>query len=215
LEMAKAPHKERLTIAGPAGELEALLETPEGATGERIAVLCHPHPRHQGTMLNKVVHALARAMNDLGLPALRFNFRGVGASDGAYAEGEGEVGDVLAVAEYAWRRWPDCRIWLAGFSFGAVVSVRAAARVQPEQLLSIAPAVNILGRELHEVPDMPWLIVQGGADEVVSSAEVRDWVAALQPEPRLIVMPEVGHFFHGHLVDLRSVLVNELSDAVE
>ncbi len=213
--MAKAPRKQPLTIHGPAGGLEALLETPEGVTGERVAVLCHPHPQHQGTMLNKVVHTLARAMNDLGLSALRFNFRGVGASEGDYAEGEGEVDDVTAVAEYARRRWPGCRIWLAGFSFGGVVSARAAERVRPEQLLSIAPAVNILGRELREIPGMPWLVIQGGADEIVAPAEVRDWAATLQPQPKLIVLPEAGHFFHGHLVDLRSILVKQLSDTVE
>jgi uncharacterized protein len=209
--MAKAPRKQTLTVPGPAGGMEA----PVGATGGRVAVLCHPHPQHQGTMLNKVVHTLARAMNDLGLSALRFNFRGVGASEGDYAEGEGEVDDVIAVAEYARRRWPGCRIWLAGFSFGAMVSARAAAQVQPEQLLSVAPAVNILGRELSEIPGMPWLVVQGGADEIVSPADVRDWVAMLQPQPKLIVLPEAGHFFHGHLVDLRSILVKQLSDAVE
>ena len=213
--MAKAPHKERLTIDGPAGRLEALLETPEGAAGERVAVLCHPHPLHQGTMLNKVVHTLARAMNDLGLPALRFNFRGVGASQGSYAQGEGELGDVVAVAEYARDRWPDCRIWLAGFSFGAVVAARAAERIQPEQLVSIAPAVSVLEPGSGEVAGMPWLVVQGGEDEIVSPAEVKDWVASLQPGPELVVLPEAGHFFHGHLVDLRSALVNQLSGAVE
>jgi hypothetical protein len=213
--MTKAARKQALTVPGPAGGLEALLETPEGATGECVAVLCHPHPQHQGTMLNKVVHTLARAMNDLGLSALRFNFRGVGASEGEYAEGEGEVDDVTAVAEYARQRWPDCRIWLAGFSFGAVVSARAAERVRAVQLLSIAPAVNILGRELREIPGMPWLVIQGGADEIVAPAEVRDWVATLQPQPKLIVLPEAGHFFHGHLVDLRSTLVKHFSDTVE
>jgi alpha/beta superfamily hydrolase len=213
--MAKAPHKQLLTIDGPAGGLEALLEGPVGATGECVAVLCHPHPQHQGTMLNKVVHTLARAMNDLGVSALRFNFRGVGASEGDYAEGEGEVDDVIAVAEYARRQRPGCCIWLAGFSFGAVVSARAAELVQPEQLISIAPAVNILGGELREVPKIPWLIVQGGADEIVSPTEVRDWAATLQPQPKLVILPDAGHFFHGHLVDLRSILVNQLGDVAE
>jgi alpha/beta superfamily hydrolase len=96
-----------------------------------------------------------------------------------------------------------------------VVSARAAERVRPEQLLSIAPAVNILGRELREIPGMPWLVIQGGADEIVAPAEVRDWAATLQPQPKLIVLPEAGHFFHGHLVDLRSILVKQLSDTVE
>jgi alpha/beta superfamily hydrolase len=213
--MAKAPEKQMLTISGPGGELEAMLETPAATNGERIAILCHPHPQHQGTMLNKVVHTLARAMNDLGMIALRFNFRGVGASEGSYGAGHGEVEDVYAVAEYVSRRWPEATIWLAGFSFGAVVAARAAQQVRPAQLISLAPAVNVLGRELQEIPTMPWLIVQGDADDVVPEPEVSAWVQALEPPPEYIVMPGVGHFFHGHLVDLRSLLVNQLQQSSE
>jgi alpha/beta superfamily hydrolase len=209
--MAKAPVQESLTIQGPAGRLEALLELPAGADDSRVAILCHPHPQHQGTMLNKVVHTLARAMNDLGVPALRFNFRGVGASEGEYAEGVGEIDDVEAVARYATQRWPAAKLWLAGFSFGAVVSARAAARIAPARLISIAPAVNILGRELRATPTMPWLIVQGDADEVVPADDVISWVETLDPRPDLEVLPDVGHFFHGQLVTLRELLVERLA----
>ena len=208
--MAKAPSKESLVIQGPAGNLEALLEIPDGADGGRVAVICHPHPQHQGTMLNKVVHTLARAMNDLGAPALRFNFRGVGGSDGEYADGRGEIDDVEAVVAYARKRWPGADVWLAGFSFGAVVAARAAVRLAPAQLVSIAPAVNILGRELVAMPTMPWLIVQGDSDDVVPANDVIEWVAKLDPQPELLVMPGVGHFFHGHLVSLREILVRTL-----
>ncbi len=214
-EMAKAPKKESLIIAGPQGDLEAILETPENATGERIAVLCHPHPQFQGTMLNKVVHTLARAMNDLQIPALRFNFRGVGNSQGQYSEGAGEIDDVVAITDYVAERWPDARIVLAGFSFGGVVAARAAEQTGPECLVSIAPAVNILGRELQAPPAMPWLIVQGDADEVVPPDEVIQWVDTLEPKPDLVIMPQVGHFFHGHLVDLRSTVANHLNDLIE
>jgi len=210
ITMPKAPAKESLLIPGPEGGLEALLETPAECDDSRVAVLCHPHPEHQGTMLNKVVHTLARAMNDLGMPALRFNFRGVGASEGSYADGHGEVEDVYAVAGYVRDRWPAASVWLAGFSFGAVVSARAAEKVQPAQLVSIAPAVNLLGRELRSVPAMPWLIVQGDADDVVPESEVTQWVQGLEPAPDYVVMPGVGHFFHGHLVDLRSLLASRL-----
>ena len=210
--MAKAPVKQSLIIAGPAGKLEALLESPEVADGSRIAILCHPHPQHQGTMLNKVVHTLARAMNDLGVPALRFNFRGVGTSEGTYADGNGEIDDLLAVAEYARQRWPGLAVWLAGFSFGAVVAARAAVQIGPDHLVSIAPAVNIFGRELRETPSMPWLIIQGDADDIVPVTEVVSWVEMLDPQPELIVLPATGHFFHGHLVDLRTTLVNKLGD---
>ena len=100
------PTTERLTIAGPAGDLEALLETPAGADGTRVAVICHPHPVYGGTMTNKVVHVLAKSFNERGMPAVRFNFRGVGASVGAYDEGTGETQDALAVIDWAMQRFP-------------------------------------------------------------------------------------------------------------
>ncbi|MGI9290141.1 MAG: alpha/beta hydrolase [Gammaproteobacteria bacterium] len=209
--MPKAPEKEPLTIPGPIGAIEALLETPESAVADRLAVLCHPHPQFQGTMHNKVVHTLARAMNDLQIPALRFNFRGVGSSEGSYGEGHGEVQDVYAVVEYVSQRWPSASIWLGGFSFGAVVSARAAVQVAPERLVSIAPAVNVLGKELQSIPTMPWLIVQGDTDDVVPEPEVTAWVKTLEPSPDYVVLPGVGHFFHGHLVDLRTLLTERLS----
>jgi alpha/beta superfamily hydrolase len=208
--MVKAPVKEQLRIHGPAGYLEALLETPADSDGSRVAVLCHPHPQHKGTMTNKVVHTMARAMNDLGIPALRFNFRGVGASEGEYADGTGEIDDVEAVAKYVRDRWPAAELWLAGFSFGAVVAARAAVRLGPSQLISIAPAVNILGRVLVAQPTMPWLIIQGESDEVVPANDVIEWVKTLDPQPELLVMPDVGHFFHGHLVTLRETLIRAL-----
>jgi alpha/beta superfamily hydrolase len=210
--MTQAPVKQSLVIEGPEGALEALLESPWAEIGSRIAILCHPHPQYQGTMQNKVVHTLARAMNDLGLSALRFNFRGVGNSEGTYGHGEGEVSDLIAVADYARLRWPGAVIWLAGFSFGAVVAARAAMRIKPERLISIAPAVNVLGRELESIPTMPWLIIQGDADEVVPVADVRNWAKQLEIQPELIILPGVGHFFHGHLVDLRALLVKQLHD---
>jgi alpha/beta superfamily hydrolase len=212
--MPRAPSKEFLTVHGPVGNLEGLLEVPEGFTGNRVAVLCHPHPQYQGTMLNKVVHTLARAMTDLGIAALRFNFRGAGASEGTYAGGSGEVDDVEAVAACVAKRWPDADLWLAGFSFGAIVAARAALKLAPKQLISIAPAVNMSGRDLVARPAVPWLIVQGDADELVSVAAVRAWVASLSPSPELVVLPGVDHFFHGELVALRQTLLRRLQSAV-
>jgi alpha/beta superfamily hydrolase len=103
-------------------------------------------------------------------------------------------------------------IWLAGFSFGAVVATRAAASIKPERLVTIAPAVNVLGKELQSVPTMPWLVIQGDADEVVPVGDVSRWVEELEIQPELIILPGVGHFFHGHLVDLRALLVKKLQD---
>ncbi len=97
-------------------------------------------------------------------------------------------------------------------SFGVVVAARAAVTIKPERLITIAPAVNILGRELQFVPTMPWLVIQGEADEVVPVADVRSWVGQLEIQPELIIMPDVGHFFHGHLLNLRALLVKQLHE---
>ncbi len=192
--------------------LEALLEFPDGGQFDRVAVICHPHPLHQGSMLNKVVHTVSRAMLDLGMPVLRFNFRGVGASEGQYAEGGGEVDDALAACAWARARFPGCGLLLAGFSFGAMVACAAAVVVRPVHLLAIAPPVERTRRLLAgRHPAVPWLVVQGEADGVVPSGEVIDWVAELAPPPELVVLPDVDHFFHGSLTQLREVLVSRLA----
>ncbi|MEE4184625.1 MAG: alpha/beta fold hydrolase [Gammaproteobacteria bacterium] len=210
--MSTSPQKESLTIAGPAGPLEALLEQPQQGAVTTVAVVCHPHPQHGGTMLNKVVHTVARAMVDLGHAALRFNYRGVGASAGSYADGEGELQDALAVVAFVRERWPDAALWLAGFSFGGVVAARAAAVANPACLITIAPAVNILEAKLERLPTMPWLIVQGEADDVVPAAAVQSWVARCGEQadcrPELVLLPGVGHFFHGELGTLRTLITD-------
>jgi uncharacterized protein len=212
--MGRAPSTQSLTIRGPVGSLEALLEIPQGFSGSCVAVLCHPHPQHQGTMFNKVVHTLARAMTDLGIAALRFNFRGTGTSEGTYAGGDGEVDDVEAVAASVAERWPGAHLWLAGFSFGAIVSARASVKLAPRQLISIAPAVNLPGKKFLVQPAMPWLIIQGEADEVVPAAAVTAWVENFVPRPELVLLPGVDHFFHGELITLRHTLVRKLQAVV-
>ncbi|MDJ0929221.1 MAG: alpha/beta hydrolase [Gammaproteobacteria bacterium] len=206
--------REALMLDGPAGALEALLEEPREPTGEAVAVLCHPHPQFQGTMLNKVVHTLSRVTNDLGSPAVRFNFRGVGASDGEYGQGLGEADDVIAVAQWARARYPGAALWLAGFSFGGVVASRAALTLQPAQLISIASPAGPMAEILDgQQPDCPWLLIQGDADEVVDCDAVIDWVNGLAPGPELLVLSGVDHFFHGKLTLLRQTLVNHLTVA--
>jgi uncharacterized protein len=200
-----APAVERLTLAGNAGALEAVAEIPaETAAPVAFAVICHPHPQHGGTMTNKVVTTLARTAHELGVPTLRFNFRGVGASSGSFDEGRGEVDDALTAVAWGRQRWPDAQLWLAGFSFGGVVALRAStmpAAGRVARLVSVAPAMGRNFASVHDVrvPDCPWLIVQGDADEVVDPSTVIDWAAQLQPAPQLVVLPGVGHFFHGQL----------------
>jgi alpha/beta superfamily hydrolase len=115
-----------IEISGPAGPIEALLEEPPSARADAFVVICHPHPLYHGTMKNKVVHTVARAANSLQRPAVRFNFRGVGNSGGHYDNGVGETEDLMAVVDWGREKWPGAQLWLAGFSFGSYVALRAA-----------------------------------------------------------------------------------------
>jgi alpha/beta superfamily hydrolase len=212
--MPGAPsYREALSLCGPAGNIEALLDMPAGTAVSAMAVICHPHPQHQGTQLNKVVHTISRSMNELGAPAVRFNFRGVGASEGAYANGLGEVEDLIAVAGWARGRFPRAELWLAGFSFGAAVTIRAAGQLKPARLISVAPPVVRMADLLADVRvECPWLIVQGTGDEVVAAADTQHWAQTRHPSAELVLLPEVGHFFHGRLTLLRETLVAWVSN---
>jgi alpha/beta superfamily hydrolase len=205
--MAAAPQPESLFIDGPAGRLEALLEVPTGIDVRGAAVLCHPHPQHGGTMHNKVVHTLSRAYSRLGFATLRFNFRGTEGSDGDYDGGVGELDDALAAIAWMRARYPGKPLWLAGFSFGAAIAIRAAVVTEVDGLVSVAPAVSRFAAGLTEQPQCPWLVVQGDQDELVDVNETIDWVNGLEPGPELLVLEGVEHFFHGRLLDLREAVV--------
>lgn len=204
------PTSERITIPGPAGSLEALLETPADADGSRVAVVCHPHPVYGGTMTNKVVHVLAKSFNERGVPSLRFNFRGVGASAGSYDEGEGETQDALAAVDWALQRLPGAALWLAGFSFGGAIAVRAALARDAKRLVTVAPAVERFAVGNAQLPRCPWLLIQGDNDELVDAGEIQRWVATLASPPQLALLPGVDHFFHGRLNELRAVVLEWL-----
>jgi len=202
-----------LKVPGPDGMLECLVDYPPAAQQQpALAIICHPHPEHGGTMRNKVVTIIERALRELGLVTLRFNYRGVGDSEGSYDQGEGELQDLLAMAAWARAGHPDKELWLAGFSFGAWISSRAAGILEPRQLISIAPPVGRMPFTEVQVPGCHWLIIQGEDDDVVNAGDVRSWVEQLEPQPQLLVMPEAGHFFHRRLMDLRGLLKNTLRD---
>ncbi len=200
---------EKLSVAGPAGPLETVVEIPASAA-QAIGVICHPHPLYGGTMDNKVVVTLARALSSIGIPALRFNFRGVGASAGQYDEGRGEIDDAAAVVAWAQQRWPGRKLVLCGFSFGAYVALRLAQRLPVAHLVSIAPAVGRFDFSDIRAPEGSWLLVQGDADDVVDPAAVLRWAESLKPAPRVVVMAGAGHFFHGRLTELRDAVIEEI-----
>lgn len=157
-------------------------------------------------MHNKVVHTLARAMQQAGAPTVRFNFRGVGASEGVYADGVGEVDDALAAIAWARARWDCERLWLAGFSFGSAVALHACAAAAPAALVTVAPPVGRLLVEPVARPGCAWLVVQGDRDELVDFAAVEAWVDGYDPPPQFAPMRGAEHFFHGRLGELRSVV---------
>jgi alpha/beta superfamily hydrolase len=198
---------QRAEVAGPAGRIEAALDEPQAAP-VGVAVLCHPHPVHGGTMDNKVIQTLARAFVQLGYRAVRFNFRGVGASQGQWDEGHGEVDDAMAVVHTF--RDAALPLVLGGFSFGGYVAAEIAARLasggSPARLVLVAPATATF-KVAAASPNT--LVIHGDADDVVPLQATLDW-ARPQHLP-VIVLPGVGHFFHGQLTRLRDLVVQAWS----
>jgi uncharacterized protein len=198
-----------ILFPGPVGDIELLAAPADNAT--TTTIICHPHPLYGGTMTNKVVTTLARVFKDLGHRTIRFNFRGVGKSAGAYDHGKGELTDLLAIIDWVKTLYPNDALWLAGFSFGAYVATKGAIEVSPAQLVTVAPQVSRFVEDDLTKVSCPWVLVQGEQDEVVSPAEVFAWYETLNPKPKLIRMPDAGHFFHRKLVELREELKSALT----
>jgi alpha/beta superfamily hydrolase len=210
--MSKHPVAEKLFIDGPVGRLEALLERPGEGSLEGCAVVCHPHPQHGGTMHNKVAHTLARAFVRSGYEVLRFNFRGTENSDGEFDNAIGELDDALAAIEFMRARHGSYPLWLAGFSFGAAVAVKAAVATHVDGLISVAPAISRFATGLDTQPDCPWLIIQGDEDELVDVEETVQWFDSLEPGPELLIIPEAEHFFHGRRTHLREAVIEFVAE---
>jgi len=211
--MHKLLRSERLFIDGPAGLLEAILELPTGEKPLGSVVVCHPHPQHGGTMHNKVAHTLARAFVRSGFVSLRFNFRGTEKSEGTYDDGNGELDDALAAVALMRERVPGSILWLAGFSFGAAIAVKAAVATEVDGLVSVAPAITRFATGLESQPTCPWLIVQGDRDELVDVEETVTWVDGLEPGPELLIIPGAEHFFHGRLNELREAVTEFVAES--
>ena len=200
---------QRVDLSGAAGRLEAVVEVPQDvAEPEAFMVVCHPHPLHGGTMDNKVVTTLARTAHQAGVASIRFNYRGVGASAGSYDNGRGETQDALTAVAHGRHLWPGARLWLAGFSFGGCIALRCSTAHgvgHVDRLLTVAPALasHYDSPRNIEVPRCPWLVIQGQDDDVVDPRQAVQWVESLEPAPELVLLPGVGHFFHGALNTLQ------------
>ena len=197
------PHP--VMIPGPAGDLEAVLSCPAVAN-EQVTIICHPHPLHGGTLQNKVVHTIAKALHESGMHTVRFNFRGVGASEGKYDDAVGEVDDLLAVVDWVASRIPAAQIRLAGFSFGAYIALCAEGRREVTQLVTIAPPVNLFDFTTIEQPRCPWVLIQGEQDEIVPAQQVLQWAREFE-HVNVVPVQDAGHFFHGRLNDLREIII--------
>lgn len=216
--MTRRTSPQTLNLDGPAGTLECLLEHPSGPDLQAVAVVCHPHPLYGGTLHNKVAYTLAHTALDLGVAVLRFNFRGVGASEGTFGHGHGELEDLTAVELWLTRQYPDLPLWRMGFSFGAAMAIGRTTVEGCSLLVTVAPPVERFGD--YEIGTMAeplkcerWLLVQGDKDDVVSAKAVLDWSRTVLPSPEVLRFADAGHFFHGRLNQLRSALVDKLSGA--
>jgi uncharacterized protein len=200
---------ETFFLAGPAGRLEAILMVPEGEP-LAAAVVCHAHPLHGGIMHFKPVFRAAKALQEQGLAVLRFNFRGVGLSEGAHDDGRGEQDDARAALDELERRFPGRPLVLGGFSFGSHVALRVGG-ADPR-----ARALFALGFPLRLVPEtrflaaaaQPTLFVQGEHDAFGSAEELRALVDRLPGPPRLVIVAGSDHFFAGHLDELHEAVAS-------
>jgi len=189
-------------LEGPAGKLEAILKEPTGAV-TRAAIVCHPHPLFGGTMHNKVVFRIARAFADAGFAVLRFNFRGTGRSEGEHDSGRGEQDDLRSAIEFLERKYPDVEIWLAGFSFGSAVMLRAAS-CDDRVRAFIAVGVPVSKQNFSDLArcNKPKLLVQGSNDQYGSVDQLEMFFASLDEPKQLKIIDDADHFFEGHLPEL-------------
>jgi uncharacterized protein len=191
---------------GPAGRVEAILKEPLTPAG-RIAVVCHPHPLFGGTMHNKVVYRIAKSFQNASFAVLRFNFRGVGHSQGEHDEGRGEQDDLRAAIKFMKEKYPDAEVWLAGFSFGSSVVLRAGCSDSSIRAL-VAAGAPVSKFDFIEVMacDKPKLFVQGGLDEFGRPADLERFVAKLSEPKTLKIIEGADHFFEGRLAELEKAV---------
>ncbi|MFV1984468.1 MAG: alpha/beta hydrolase [Thiohalomonadales bacterium] len=199
-------------INGPDGQLQLIHTTLKNSFDiNSVAIICHPHPLYGGSMSNKVVHIINKAFNNAGLNTVRFNFRGVEKSQGQFANGVGEVDDLIAVFDYLVQQTEINSIYLAGFSFGSFIAAQLASREQTpikiKKLLLVAPPFNMYDFANVKIK-IPCLVIQGGKDTVVDPEQVKQWVAKQGNNVELEWNDEAEHFFHGKLNFIRDAVTN-------
>lgn len=201
--MLKANNQETLLIEGAVGKLE--LKITHATEGNKWVVICHPHPLFGGTMDNKVVTTLAKAFVGQGYGTLVFNFRGVGASEGDYDNAIGEQDDLTSVVAFLKTQHSVGQLTLAGFSFGGVIALKQAEKLVVDKLYLVAPAISLI--EVSEIKiNQPWVLIQGGNDEMIDAKEVLDWAMQQPTQPDLYWRAESSHFFHRQLIWLKKVV---------
>lgn len=196
-------------INGPAGDLEIRFKEAFPKTNRPVAVISHPHPQFGGTMNNKVVTTIEKALQEKGYSTVVYNFRGVGLSAGSYDGGVGETDDLLCVAEWARDYFATPRLCLAGFSFGSFITLKAQPMLHAERLLIVAPPVGLYDFSVIEEVAVPWEMVIGLEDEVVAVAEMLQWFNRLEAKPSLYARAQASHFFHGQLLWLKRLVMAE------
>lgn len=204
----------QIILQGPVGKIDSVITMPDNGHKKLFAVLGHPHSLQGGTMTNKVVTTLARTFRTLDIPSIRFNFRGVGQTEGTFDNGVGESEDMLSVVSQIKAVIPDVEFIFAGFSFGSYVTYRAAAQHPHKILVTVAPPFERFDYEAFSPAPSPWVIIQGLEDEVVDSENVLHFAKQQSPELHVLKFEEAGHFFHGRLVELKNRLVDMLQDQV-
>lgn len=194
----------KLFLEGPVGKLEAVLWTPTRAERSPVAaILCHPHPLFGGTLHNKVIYQAAKSLDSLGVPVLRFNFRGAGLSAGEHDRGIGERGDVQAAVDFLAKEFPGCPLLVGGFSFGSWVGLRVGcADARVHELMGLGIPVNSSDFTYLENCHKPKLIAQGTLDEHGGWEKVEQIVARVPGETRLVFVQDADHFLAGHLDEL-------------
>lgn len=214
------PGTHLLFVEGLAGALEVELTIPKSPNWNYVAILGHPHSLQGGTMNNKVVTTMVRSYSELNIPSIRFNFRGVGKSEGIYDDGIGESADMLVIARLWKQLFPNVFVLFAGFSFGSYVTYRAATHYRNEIgqhtfLITIAPSVHKYNYTEFSMQLSPWIIVQGDEDELVDSSLVYEFAEKFTPNLPVIRFLNTGHFFHGKLIELRSRLIEVIRAQVD